>query len=242
MGILLSGTGHLGLVLAMFQDEAPTDRLTLFVGIAAISLLLQALMLIGAGIGAIIALRKVTGEIDVIKRQVLPLVTEVQGLVEQVKKVTADLTPTLRSISGKVDVITGHAEEISGLVKGKVEEFGPTISKANETLLSANATVMDATAKTHEQLLKVNQMISDTLEATERAGKKMAHNITQPGREIAGIASGLRVAVQTFLDKQNQGDKKAAAVAAYEAEEFRPRTSTAVAEALRRDKSNDIGL
>ena len=242
MGLTLFSAGHSGLALAMFQSGVPSDRLTLFVGIAAISLLVQVLMLIGVGIGAIIALKKVTGEIDKLKGQVMPLVGTVQKLVEQVQVVTTDLTPTIRSISSKVDVITGHAEEISGLVKGKVEEFGPTITKANETLLSANQTVMDATTKTHEQLLKVNQMISDTLSATERAGKKMAHNITQPGREIAGIASGLRVAVQTFMDKQNQDQKKAAAVAAYKAEEFRPRSTASVADALRRDKSNDIGL
>ena len=242
MGMFVLGTSHVGLALAIFQDEGTMDRLTLFVGIAAFSLLVQVLMLIGAAIGAVVAMRKVRGEIDVIKAQVMPLVGKVQALVEQVNHVTTDLTPTIRSISGKVDVITGHAEEISGLVKGKVEEFGPTISKANETLLNANATVMEATTKTHEQLLRVNQMISDTLSATERAGKKMAHNITQPGREIAGIASGLRVAVQTFLDRQNQAEKKAAAVAAYEAEEFRPRTAGTVADALRRDTSNDIGL
>lgn len=242
MGMTLISAGHLDLALGMFQSDLPSDRLTLFVGIAAISLLVQALMLIGVGIGALIAVKKITAEIDTLKGQVLPLVGTVQKLVTQVQGVTTDLTPTIKSISGKVDVISGHAEEISGLVKGKIEEFAPTLSKANETILNANQTVMDATTKTHEQLLKVNQMISDTLEATERAGKKMAHNITQPGREIAGIASGLKVAVQTFLDKQNQDPKRAATVAAYEAEEFRPRTAGAVAEALRRDRSNDVGL
>ena len=236
-----AGVRHLGMTLALFQETDNEHQLTLFVGVAAFSLLALVLMACAVGLGAFIALKKVSAEADDIKGKVMPLVAKVEALVEQVKTITTDLTPTVKNITVKAETIAGHAEEISGMVKEKVVEFGPTVTRANETLLSANQTVMDATSKTHEQLLRVNEMITETLDATERAGKRMVHNVTQPGREIAGVAAGVKAAVQTFLN--GKGRARSTAPGEHVRTDTVPQYPVAtVADALARDKSNDIGL
>ncbi len=254
---VVSAMTHAGLrSLAAWQGQevvqVGSGRLvTIFIGLAALALLSQAIVVVAVGVGLLKAQKALMSHVTEIKAKVMPVVDKAQGIVAQVSDITADLkpkiksisddlTPKIKEVSSKVETISGHAAEISGIVKDKVAEFGPTVDAAKATIHTANQTVLDATQKTHEQLLRVNEMISHSLDATEKAGKSLRHTVTQPGREIAGIVSGVKAAVSTFFS--SNGGKREPYRAPYRENPAAPSSATPYSSAAERARKEDLGL
>ena len=150
-----------------------------------------------------------TPEVKQITTKVHTLVTDlspkINEITSKVNTLVGDVSPHIVAITGKVHDIATHAEEIAGVAKDKVNEFSPTISAANETVQQTNQTVREAVAdaseKTRKQVDRVNGMISSTLDATARLGRAIEHGITQPGREVAGVLSGVKAAFETLVQR-----------------------------------------
>jgi hypothetical protein len=132
------------------------------------------------------------GHLIELKTKAMPFIAESHALV-------TDLTPQIKQITVKVNAITAHVEEIAGVARDKAKEFSPTISAANETLISANQTAQEANLKTRAQIKRVDSIISGALDATVRFGVALEKGISTPGREVAGILSGLKVGLNTLF-------------------------------------------
>ena len=212
--------------LAWQQDminSGNSKLLEVFVIVAAVSLFL--IMLVVVGIAAVLwkAQKEIQAHVVELKGKLIPLIDKSHGLV-------TDLTPQIKSITVKVDEITGkvseiagkakeisvHAEQIISVAKDKVNEFSPTISDINAkvkqavanadvTVQQANETVRTANTKTREQVERVNGMVTSALDATERFGKAVAHGITQPGREIAGMVNGAKSTIDHLVTSSSAG-------------------------------------
>ena len=183
--------------LASFQaqdsiNSGNSKLLMFFIAIAAIALLAQALVVVLIGIGLMKAQKELMAHVGEIKAKAMPLIATSHTLVN-------DLSPQIKDISRKVNVITAHVEHIADLAKQKAEEFSPTFSAANQTVYQATQTAQDANRKTREQVSRVNGMVSSALDATARLGVAIEKGITVPGREVAGVISGLKVGLDTLL-------------------------------------------
>jgi hypothetical protein len=183
------------LASAVLQDTLGTGTtrlLMIFVGIAAFALLAQACVMLGMAVGAAKAQKKILGHVETINEKLLPLLDKSNVLV-------ADLTPQLKDIAARAQTITGHVEEISGVVRDKVNEFAPTISAANQTLNEAAVTARDANARTREQVHRVDGMISSTLDVVSQMGRAIQNGITAPVREASNLVDGLKTGILTFF-------------------------------------------
>ena len=190
--------------LAFWQSTEPlTSRdmhlLMIFAGVIAFALLLQSLVIVGAAIKGAQVQKNVMADVAELKAKTLPLLDRSQALAAQISLVTADLTPTLKNITAKVEVIAGHVEHISALAREKAEEFAPTVSAANETVAEANETVRDANRKAQEQVARVNEMVTSVLDATAQAGQAIKRGINIPVQGAAGLVSGFKAAFGVFL-------------------------------------------
>ena len=184
----------------LLQDSlgTGTTRLVMiFIGIAAFALLAQAGVMLGMAIGASKAQKALLGRVEEISAKLMPLIDKSNVLV-------TDLTPQLKDITARAQAITGNVEEISALLRDKVNEFGPTITAANETLLEANETVRIANRRTQEQVGRVNVMVTDVLDATAQMGRAIQNGITSPVREVSNIVEGLKAGVMSFI----QGNRR----------------------------------
>lgn len=184
-------------VLGFFQaqdsiNSGNSKLLMIFIGIAAFALLAQALVVVLVGVGSLKAAKGVLNQISELREKAMPLIAQSQTLV-------SELTPKIRELTDKVNMITAHVEEIAAIARDKVNEFSPTISAANQTVADATQTVQDVNRKTLDQISRVNGMITTSLDAASRLGIAIEHGITKPGREIAGILSGLRAGLDTLL-------------------------------------------
>ncbi len=177
--------------LAMWQGTdvltGNVKWLTIWVAVAALALTFQALVVIGIGIGAYLAQKKVMLIVEEVRAKAMPLVQRSQTLLEE--------------LSPKISNITANVEHISLLIKEKAEDFEPTIDAANVTIKEANQTVRDANAKAHEQIVRVNGMITSALTATSDMAEKIHHGIQVPVREVAAIVSGVKATVESLVHK-----------------------------------------
>lgn len=192
-------TSNLATVV-LLQDSlgTGTTRLVMiFIGIAAFALLAQAFVMLGMAIGASKAQKKLLGQVEEISAKLMPLLDKSNVLV-------TDLTPQLKDITARAQAIIGNVEEISALVRDKVNEFGPTISAANETLNEANETARNANRRAQEQVGRVNGMVTDVLDATSQMGRAIQNGITTPVREVSNIVEGLKAGVMAFI----QGNRR----------------------------------
>lgn len=203
-GVVLNTSHSFGLssVMTMLQQQTEPvavshlneTLLMWFVGIAALALLAQAVILAAVAIGGAKIAKDVMKIVEEGRAKAMPLIDTTHTLVK-------DLTPQIKQITNKVEVIVGHVEDISGVAAEKVHEFSPTVSAARETVEQANETVRDANRKTHEQIVRVNGMISAALDSTSRAGAAVQRGVAIPGRELSGLVHGLRVGFDHWLGR-----------------------------------------
>lgn len=184
-------------VLAFFQAQDSINSgnsrlLIIFIGITALALLTQALVVVVMGVGAMKAIKEIQGHVVELRAKAMPLIAQSHDLV-------SELTPKIREITNKVNSITGHVEEISALARDKAQEFSPTITAAKQTVEQANRTVQEANLKTRAQISRVDSMITSSLNSAARLGVAIEQGITKPGREVAGVISGLRAGLDTLL-------------------------------------------
>ena len=179
----------------LLQDTlgAGTTRLLMiFVGIAAFALFAQALVMLGMAIGAAKTQKKILGHIETINGKLLPLLDKSNVLV-------TDMTPQIKEIAARTQVITGHVEAISAAVREKVNEFGPTITAANQTLNEATVTARDANARTREQVHRVDGVVSSVLDAAAELGRAIENGIRTPVREVSSIVEGVKAGIMSFI-------------------------------------------
>jgi hypothetical protein len=180
----------------LLQDtlsEGTTRLLMIFIGIAAFALLAQACAMVGMAIGASKAQKKIMGHVETINEKLLPLLDKSNVLV-------TDLTPQLKAIAVRAQTITSNVEEISGVVRDKVNEFGPTISAANQTLNEATVTAREANQRTRQQVVRVDGMVSGVLDAAAEMGRAIENGIRTPVREVSGIIEGVKTGIMTFIN------------------------------------------
>ena len=191
--------------MVLQSDSSSFDsHLVMILWIVSLALVGQFLVMIVMAIGAAKVQKDIKGQIEEIKGKLLPLLEKSNVLI-------TDLTPELKQIATRATVISANVEEISGVVKEKLNEFSPTISAANETLKQANETVREANQKTAQQVQhvsgvvssqvdRVNSMVTGVLDVTTQAGQAIQRAVMLPVREVSGVVDGVRAAVLTFLN------------------------------------------
>jgi hypothetical protein len=174
-------------VLAVFQapDSDFTKLLMIFIGLVTLSMVVQGVVALAIGIGAIKAQKELTKQVLELKAKSLPLIAKSQSLIEE-------FTPQVQQIVGRVETIAAHVEYLTELTHRKADEIAPTISSANQT-------VQDANLKTRAQISRVNGMVTSTLDATVRLGVAIEQGIAKPSREIAGVLVGIRAGFDSLL-------------------------------------------
>jgi methyl-accepting chemotaxis protein len=108
-------------------------------------------------------------------------------IMQKTTAVIDDLSPKIRTVSENVT-------QISYTVREKVDEVGETVSQMNRT-------VADANQKTRGQVAHVDHLVTTALDATEEITHTVANGIRGPVKQIAAVIAGLRVGLETLVEK-----------------------------------------
>jgi len=170
------------LAMAFFQDASAHDMhlIRIFVAFIAVALLLQAMGVLVVAIYAAKFLALLHSISSNVEEKALPLIVRTSDLVR-------DLSPKITSISTNV-------EQTTYTVRAKVDEMAETVSQLNKTIIEANS-------RTRVHVAHVDNIISEALDTTEDVSRTVQQGIRVPVREIAGIIAGIKVAVETLIDR-----------------------------------------
>jgi methyl-accepting chemotaxis protein len=179
------------LAMAFFQDAASSAHdvhlMRLYVAFIAGALMLQALGILLVAIYAAKFLAVLHSISRNVEEKALPLITRTGDLV--------------RDLSPKITAIGTNVEQVSYTMRAKVDELGETVSQLNKTVTEANS-------RTRVHVARVDNMVSEALDTTEDVSRTVQQGIRVPVREIAAIIAGVKVAVETLIERSPFGKRK----------------------------------
>jgi hypothetical protein len=152
-----------------------TRLLMIFVGIVALSMAVQAIVVCIAAFGARKTQQRVLGIAEEIRTRAIPIIDRAEDLV--------DITVP------KIHVISDNLVETSKIVRAKAQEF--------------DATLTDVNVKTRAQVARVDEMVSTTLTATSALGEMIHKGLRTPLVELAGLVNGLKAGIDVLFSKTN---------------------------------------
>jgi TolA-binding protein len=170
--------------MALFQDAASSAHdihlMRFYVAFIAAALMLQALGILLVAIYAAKFLAVLHSISRNVEEKALPMITRTSDLV--------------RDLSPKITAISTNVEQVSYTVRAKIDELGQTITQLQETIAEANG-------RTRAQVARVDSMVSEALDTTEDISRTVQEGVRVPVREIAAIIAGIKVAVETLIER-----------------------------------------
>ena len=150
--------------------------LSAFVIVACLAILIQA----GILFGMFLAFRKTSTRLETIAKNVedraLPLLDSAKGILD-------DSGPHLKEISTNL-------AEISTRLRGQAERMDSTFS--------------DLVDRTHLQVIRVDELVSRTLDKVEETSEIVQSTVAAPVKQMSAIMQGLSVGIGTFLQRRRK--------------------------------------
>jgi hypothetical protein len=150
--------------------------LSAFVIVACLAILIQA----GILFGMFLAFRKTSTRLETIAKNVedraLPLLDSAKGILD-------DSGPRLKEISTNL-------AEISTRLRGQAERMDSTFS--------------DLVDRTHLQVIRVDELVSRTLDKVEETSEIVQSTVAAPVKQMSAIMQGLSVGIGTFLQRRRK--------------------------------------
>jgi hypothetical protein len=147
--------------------------LLIFVAIAAISILTQAVFTIAIFLGARKAQKKIMELADDVRLHALPVIMSSREVIQ-------DFTPKFKTITENLTVT-------SATLRAKAEQVGGLVG--------------DVTTKAQAQATRVDGMVKSTLDHLTIAVHAIEHGVAAPVRQVNGILNGLRAGVEVMRKK-----------------------------------------
>jgi methyl-accepting chemotaxis protein len=174
-----------GMAIVLLQDnmagmQHDMHLQTIFLGIIAIVLLAS---IVVACIGGLVGLRLIRKGEEMAER----MFSTVTPLAEKTCSLVTELSPKIHSL-------TENVEQISFTVRGKVDELSETVTQLNRTVQEVNN-------RTRSQVERVDGMVTGVLTTAQEVSRTVQEGIRKPVHQIAGLIAGVRVGLETLLDR-----------------------------------------
>jgi hypothetical protein len=180
----------LGLQTDSFSGEN-TKLLMIFVGIVALSMLSQAIVVIFMAVGAKRAQQRVVVIAEEIRSRAMPILDKSEDLLE-------DAVP-------KIKAITENLLQTSHIVRAKAQEFDGTLSDAN--------------MRTRAQVARLDGMVSTALTATGTLAAMIHQGIKTPVVEVIGLVNGVKAGIDVLMSKSKGFGRTSKAITLYKGDD-----------------------
>ncbi|MBI2817293.1 MAG: hypothetical protein HYX72_10165 [Acidobacteria bacterium] len=158
--------------------------LAVLVGVIAAVMILQSIAILIF----VVSFRK---SMDRIETSVTQAVRDAQPVLQSARELITEGREQVNAISAKVNSISTDVLEISSVVKGQVHRVDGLLTEASE--------------RARMQLVRVDELISDTVMGVQDTGQMVRRAVLAPVREITAILSGVRTAVDVLFRRDKRG-------------------------------------
>jgi methyl-accepting chemotaxis protein len=159
------------------MDSTMQLWLVIFVAVAAFSLLLQVLMMVGMAVAARRMQAKAEGLFNDLRIHVLPILGSSRTVLE-------DLAPKIKAVS---------------------TNFVDTANNVRTMSEEITFVVRDVAVRTKAQAAHVDDVVGGTLDHLARAGNTIQHGISTPVRQVTGIVNGIRAGLNVMCGSSPAG-------------------------------------
>jgi methyl-accepting chemotaxis protein len=159
------------------------DKLTLFIALTGIAVLLQA----GVLLAMYLAMRKTTTDLQALAAEVR---TKAIPAMDQAQQLIADLRP-------KIEAIADNVRDTSTTVKGQVQRI--------------DATVNDMVDRARLQVIRADELLGRTLDRVENTSEFVQKTVVSPVRQISGLMQGITVGLEFLFagrGRRNGGSRE----------------------------------
>ncbi len=147
------------------------------IGVGALALLIQALVLLGIYAGISKATKSIKEEIDDLRSSVTPILATTRELAETTRQVVVRLTPKVEQ------TVTDVAELTRGL-----REQAAEVEAVTEEILG----------RVRKQTSRIDAMCSGTLDAVDKASTFVTETVGKPVRQLSGLLASVRAIVESL--------------------------------------------
>jgi len=149
------------------------DKLSLFILLTGIAVMLQA----GILLAMYLAMRKSSARLEAMATEVK---TKVLPTVEQAQILLTDLRP-------KLQVIAYNLEETTSTVRSQVQRV--------------DATVNDVVDRARLQVIRADELLSRTLDRVEQTSDMVHKTVISPVRQLSGLMQGITVGLEFLFSR-----------------------------------------
>ena len=157
--------------------------LTVFVIATCLAVIIQA----GILVAMFVSMKKTSERMESLAKRVeekaLPVLESTRAILE-------DATPKLKEI-------TANLAEVSGSIKSQVTRM--------------DATFNDAVDRTRLQVIRVDELVSRTIDKVEETTEMVQHTVLTPLKQLTGVIQGLSVGVGAFLARRRKASMESGA-------------------------------
>jgi uncharacterized protein YneF (UPF0154 family) len=150
--------------------------LTVFVIATCLAVMIQA----GILLGMFFSMKKTSERMEALAKRVEEKALPV---LESTRIILEDTAPKLKEI-------TANLAEVSGTVKSQVNRM--------------DATFNDALDRTRLQVIRVDELVSRTIDKVEETTEMVQHTVLTPMKQLTGVIQGLSVGVGAFLNRRRK--------------------------------------
>jgi methyl-accepting chemotaxis protein len=147
------------------------NLLLLFVGLVALAMVTQAIVMIGFAAKAGKAMHDMTEAVQDFKERVTPL-------IESATEISETTTSILRETAPKVRIIADNLLETSDVVRVSAQRFDSTIADVN--------------IRAQQQVARIDTMVTAALATTVQIAETIQRGVEVPARKIAAVANQAR--------------------------------------------------
>src|SRR3954449_3534458 len=144
--------------------------LTVFVGLAALAMLIQA----GTLLGLFIVAKRIQEKVSV-------LTGPVTGLIDSSKSIIDNSKKTLQMVEGHIDRIGTSSNSILDTTK--------------QQLVKVDELLTDASTRAKVQMERAEMVLDDTMGRVQHTVSFVQSGVVRPVREVQGIVTGIRTAL-----------------------------------------------
>jgi methyl-accepting chemotaxis protein len=152
------------------------DKMSLFVALTGIAVLLQA----GVLLAMYIAMRKSTQQLEIlasdVKTKLMPTLTQAQEIITALRP--------------KVEII--------------VENVAETTTTLREEVNRMDATVNDVIDRARLQVIRADELLSRTLDRVEHTSEVVHKTVVSPVRQISGLVQGITAGLEFLFSRSTR--------------------------------------
>ena len=159
------------------------DKLTLFIAITAAAIVLQMLILLAM----YLAVRKLNARLEAVVDETQ---SRVFPLLENARVMQQDLKALLETTRPKLDVVMDNLAHVT--------------TTARTDIARVEVTLNDLLDRLRLQVIRVDEMVTRTLDRVEETSEKVQHSVMSPVRQVSGIVQAVSVGLGAFFNAQKR--------------------------------------